>query len=130
MSTMILDQILDDPRPARAQASARATAPGSDVRRRSTVRLTRRGRVVVFAVGLLMLLGLGLAISSGAGAALHSGTPERTHAVVVEPGDTMWKLASQAADGGDVRSMITHIEEINGLSGVSLSAGQTLRIPG
>jgi len=114
MSTMILDQLIDSPRPAPL---------------RSTVRLTRRGRIVVFAAGLLVLLALGVLISNGAGAAGHAGRPESTHAVVVAPGDTLWDLASGAAHGGDVRAMITHIEEINGLSGVSLSAGQTLRIP-
>lgn len=96
---------------------------------RSTVRLTRRGRVVVFVLGLMVLLGLGLALSAGAGAALHGGTPESTHQVVVAPGDTLWGLASGAAHGGDVRSMITHIEELNGLSGATVMVGQTLRIP-
>jgi len=122
MSTMILDELFDAPRSASSDAVRR-------VRQRSTVRLTRRGRFVVFAVGLLVLLALGLLISNGAGAASDAGTPERTHAVVVGPGDTLWELASTAAHGGDIRSMITHIEELNGLSGVSLSAGQTLRIP-
>jgi hypothetical protein len=122
MSTMTIDQLLDAPRSATPSAHR-------PERRRSTVRLTRRGRVVVFVAGLVALLGLGLLISNGAGAALHGGTPEHTHAVVVAPGDTLWDLASDAAHGGDVRSMIAHIEQINGLSGVSLSAGQTLRIP-
>jgi nucleoid-associated protein YgaU len=123
MSTMTLDQLLDTPRRTTAGQAARPA------RGRSTVRLTRRGRVVVFVLGLAVLLGLGLAISNGAGAALHSGKPEATHSVVVAPGDTLWDLASEAAHGGDVRSMITHIEKLNGLPGVSLSAGQTLRIP-
>ena len=122
MSTMTLDQLLDSP-------SATLRADVRSARRRSTVRLTRRGRVVVFVAGLVALLGLGLLIANGAGAALHGGTPERTHAVVIAPGDTLWDLASEASHGGDTRAMITHIEQINGLSGVSLEAGQTLRIP-
>lgn len=126
MSTMTLDQLLDSPRRTPRPDAAQAARP---LRQGSTVRLTRRGRVVVFVAGLLVLLGLGLLISNGAGAALHSGTPESTRAVVVAPGDTLWDLASKAAHGGDVRAMIDHIEQINGLSGVSLSAGQTLRIP-
>lgn len=125
MSTMILDQLFDSPR----SASSEPTLSARRAARRSSVRLTRRGRIVVFAAGLLVLLALGLLISNGAGAASKTGTPEPTHAVVVAPGDTLWDLASKAAHGGDVRAMITHIEEINGLSDVSLSAGQTLRIP-
>jgi len=119
MSTMILDQLFDSPLPG----------PSKAVRPVSAVRLTRRGRVVVFAAGLLVLLALGLLISNAAGAASHAGTPEPTHSVVVAPGDTLWGFATEAAHGGDVRAMIAHIEKINGLSGVSLSAGQTLRIP-
>ena len=128
MSTMTLDQLLETTRtaPIRAVRPARAPqAPSS-----SSVRLTRRGRVVVFVAGLLLLLGAGLLIANGAGAALHAGAPESTHAVVVAPGDTLWDLASEAAGAeGDVRSMIDHIEKLNGLAGASLSAGQTLRIP-
>lgn len=119
MSTITLAQLPD----------SRRTRRPAGTTRRSTVRLTRRGRVVVFVFGLLLVLGLGLLISNGADAALHGGKPESTHLVVVAPGDTLWDLASAAAHGGDVRSMIAHIEKINGLSGVSLSAGQTLRIP-
>jgi hypothetical protein len=134
MSTMTLDQLLDTPRetrqPVRPQAQRPAVRPAVlPARARSTVRLTRRGRVVVFVAGLVALLTLGLLIANGAGAALHSGEPESTHPVVVAPGDTLWDLASGAAHGGDVRAMIAHIEKINGLAGVSLSAGQTLRIP-
>jgi nucleoid-associated protein YgaU len=125
MSTMTLDQLLETPRTAtiRPVPAVRAERP------RSTVRLTRRGRVVVFAAGLVALLGVGVLVSAGAGATLHPGTPESTHTVVVTPGDTLWDLAAEAAGGGDTRAMITHIEELNGLAGASLSAGQTLRIP-
>lgn len=123
MSTMTMGRPTDRPMEQLFEA-AQAARP-----RRSTVRLTRRGRVVVFVLGLMVLLGLGLAVSAGAGAAMHGGAPEPTHQVVVAPGDTLWDLASGAAHGGDVRSMITHIEELNGLSGADLSAGQTLRIP-
>ena len=125
MSTMTLDQLLETPRPARVRAP-RPAGPGP---RMSTIRLTRRGRIVVFVVGLVALLCLGLLVSNGAGAASRGGTPESTHVVVVEPGDTLWHLASQAARGGDVLAMIDHIEKINGLAGARLSAGQTLRIP-
>lgn len=119
MSTITMDRPMDQ----------LLAAPRAPRRQRSTVRLTRRGRMVVFVLGLMVLLGLGLAVSAGAGAALHSGAPEPTHQVVVAPGDTLWGLASGAARGGDVRSMITHIEELNGLSGADLAVGQTLRIP-
>lgn len=96
--------------------------------RRSTVRLTRRGRIVVFvlALGLLLLIGV-------VGAGVSGASPEKgsvaTRSVVVGPGDTLWDLASDAADGGDIRSMEQRIEDLNGLSSGMLVAGQTLRIP-
>ena len=122
MSTMTLDLLLDAPRPALRR-------PVRSERPLSTVRLTRPGRVVVFVVGLVALLGIGFLVANGAGAALDAGTPEPTHTIVVAPGDTLWDLASEAAGGDDVRAMITHIEQLNGLAGASLSAGQSLRIP-
>lgn len=114
MSTMTFDRPMTAPHAARPAG----------------VRLTRRGRIVVFVVGLVALLALGLLVSTGAGAALRAGTPEPTHTVVVAPGDTLWDIASSVADGGDVRSMIRHIEDINGLPGATLSVGQSLRVPG
>lgn len=127
MSTMTIDQLFD----TRAGVAATARPERSSAaEKRSSVRLTRRGRVVVFVVGLLALLGAGLLISNAAGAASQAGTPESTHTVVVAPGDTLWDLAAAASDSSDdVRAMIDHIEKINGLSGASLSAGQSLRIP-
>ena len=123
MSTMTLDQ------PMVARTAVVRTA-GHGAARPTEVRLTRRGRVVVFVVGLVALLALGLLVSTGAGASLHAGTPEPTHTVVVAPGDTLWDIASAAAEGGDVRTMIRHIEDINGLPDASLSVGQSIRVPG
>lgn len=130
MSTITLDQLLETPRHATRATSMPAPRPGRvPTARRSTVRLTRRGRIVVFVAGLLALLGIGLLVANGAGAALHPGAPEQTRTVVVAPGDTLWDIAAEVAHGGDTRAMITHIEQLNGLSGASLSAGETLRVP-
>jgi len=92
------------------------------------VRLTRRGRVVVFLAGLAAVFALGVTVSAGAGAALHGGA-EQTHTVLVAPGDTLWDIAAQAAQGGDIRSMEHHIIELNGLGGGALQVGMHLRVP-
>jgi len=89
--------------------------------RRSTLRLTRRGRLVV--------LGLGLFAASVSTASDH---PEQTRTITVQPGQTLWDISSRAAaatGGGDVRSMMSHVEAINHLDSGSLQVGQHLRVP-
>jgi LysM repeat protein len=49
--------------------------------------------------------------------------------VTVAAGETLWSLASQMADGGDVQSLVAEIASANSLSGVDVEAGQKLRIP-
>ena len=93
--------------------------------RRSTVRLTRRGRLVVLGLGLAATLGLGLYAASVSTASDH---PEQTRMVTVQPGQTLWDISSRAAPGdGDVRSMMSHLEAINHLDSGSLQVGQHLR---
>lgn len=98
-------------------------------RRPSTLRLTRRGRVVVFILALLVVMALGFAGASLSGAAGKAGRGVPTRTVVVAPGDTLWDLASEAAEGGSVRGMEQQIKDLNGLDSAVLVAGQRLRIP-
>jgi LysM domain-containing protein len=94
--------------------------------RRSGVRLTRRGRLAVLTVSVAAVLGLGFAAAS---ASIANDHPEQTRVVVVTPGQTLWDISASAAGGGDVRSMMSHIEALNHLDSASLQAGQHLRIP-
>jgi hypothetical protein len=97
--------------------------------RRSTVRLTRRGRLLVLGLGLAAALGLGLYAASVSTASDH---PEPTRTITVQPGQTLWDISSRAAaatDSGDVRSMMSHVEAINHLDSGSLQVGQHLRVP-
>ena len=97
--------------------------------RASTVRLTRRGRLVVLGLGLAATLGLGLYAATVSTASDH---PEQTRTVTVQPGQTLWDISSRAAaatGSGDVRSMMSHVEAINHLDSSSLQVGQHLRVP-
>jgi hypothetical protein len=114
----------------RARRAPGSTPRSQTPRRGSTLRLTRRGRVVVFLASLVGVFALGLTVAAGAGAALHRGEPEPTHTVRVAPGDTLWEIAAKAAQGGDIRSMEHHIMELNGLSSGALQVGVQLRVPG
>ena len=52
--------------------------------------------------------------------------PERTY--VVQPGDTLWSIASDRY-GGDPRSAVWKIERRNGLAGRPLVAGRRIVLP-
>jgi nucleoid-associated protein YgaU len=90
------------------------------------VRLTRRGRLAVLLASVVAVVGIALAAAS---ASMASDHPEQTDVVTVAPGQTLWDISARAAGGGDVRSMMSHIEAINHLDSASLQAGQHLRIP-
>jgi Tfp pilus assembly protein FimV len=114
MSTMTIDQMFLD-----KQA----------VRPRSTVRLTRRGRAVVVLLALMAVLAVGIVVAAGSVATDKAGTPEPTAVVLVGPGDTLWGIASAAADDGDIESMMDRIEKLNALDSGMLMSGQRLLIP-
>lgn len=95
----------------------------------SNVRLTRRGRLVVLLLSLVLVLSLGIMLAAGSVATERPGTPEPTQIVMVGTGDTLWGIASDLADDGDVRAMIQHIEDLNALDSSMLVAGQRLRVP-
>lgn len=94
-----------------------------------TYRLTRRGRLVVLTLALLAVLAAGVWLSAGSVATQERGTPEPTEVVMVGSGDTLWGIASEAADGGDVRTMIERIQDLNALESGMVVAGQHLRVP-
>jgi Tfp pilus assembly protein FimV len=98
-------------------------------RARSTVRLTRRGRLVVVVTSFLLVLGVAIMLAGGAVGTGSAGQPAPTEIVQVAPGDTLWDIASDLATDGDVRSVMTEIERLNALESASLSAGQKLRVP-
>ena len=107
--------------------------------------LTRRGRLArtLLVLSLSIVLGAGFAMKAGAGDAGASGSDAlsaakingssdvaKTYIVVtVAAGETLWSLASQMADGGDVQALVADIASANSLNGVDVEAGQKLRIP-
>jgi nucleoid-associated protein YgaU len=94
--------------------------------RPSSLRLTRRGRLVVFVLSLGAALGLGFVAASGS---LANDRPEPTRVVTVQPGQTLWDIAASVSGSGDVRSTMSHLEALNHLDGTTLRVGQTLRVP-
>jgi LysM domain len=79
------------------------------------------------AVCLLSLAAAGgaLAASHGAARAGYGGLRQ----VVVEPGQTLWSIASAAEPTADPRLVIQQIMEVNSLAGGTLQAGEVLWVP-
>lgn len=121
------------PRPARQAAPAvpahQAATPRSQTCAGSGVRLTRRGRLVVFLGTLAMALTASFFLGAVAVGTEQAGTPVPTEIVMVGTGDTLWGIASEVADDGDVRDVMTEIERLNALESPALMAGQKLRVP-
>jgi hypothetical protein len=92
------------------------------------LRLTRRGRLVVLALGLALVFAVGL-LFSGVSFASDESVGYPTRVVMVAPGDTLWAIADDAAGSGSTRDMVTTISELNGISGGGVQAGQRLVVP-
>jgi LysM repeat protein len=80
----------------------------------------------VLGLGLAATLGLGFVAATGS---LADDKPEPTRVVTVQPGQTLWDIASSVSGSGDVRSTISHLEAINHLDSTNLHVGQHLRVP-
>jgi hypothetical protein len=93
------------------------------------VRLTRRGRLVLFVLLLGAIFVALTVLSDQSAATADAGTPVHTRTVVVGEGDTLWGIASEIAEPGETREMIHHIQELNALPSVSLMRGQELAVP-
>ncbi len=104
---------------------------------RSTVRLTRRGRIVVTillaAVSLLLAALAWMAVAARAQAADGGLPPAAVYrnltSVVVHPGQTLWSIAAQAEPAADPRAVMQQIIDLNALRGTSIEPGQHLWVP-
>lgn len=78
---------------------------------------------------LVAVLGLALGVSVGLAVVAHGGTATVDGTVVVQPGDTIWSIASAQYPSDDVRARVSDIERANGLDGPLIVVGETLRLP-
>lgn len=98
-------------------------------RSRSTVRLTRRGRVVVLLAFLAMALVVSVSLGGWATASHDAGSQPAVRVVEVQPGDTLYGIAGELAEPGKIREMVHEIQQLNSLSGGGLQVGQKLALP-
>lgn len=96
----------------------------------ASLQLTRRGRVAVLVAALLTLAVLVVTLGSSTTATGDAGSAAPTHTVTVEPGDTLWKLATEANPRGDIRQTVDDIMRLNSLpSGGGLQMGSEIAVP-
>jgi Tfp pilus assembly protein FimV len=103
---------------SRPSATSGASAPP---------RLTRRGRTVLVLALMALLVLAGLTLGRGASQAATHRPARQT--VTVEPGESLWSVASRVAPHDDPRLVISSIESLNHLAGPQLLAGQQLVMP-
>ena len=95
----------------------------------TVLRLTRRGRVAVLLAALLTLAVLVVALGSSTIATGEAGDAVPTRTVTVEPGDTLWKLATDANPNGDLRQTVDDIMRLNSLPTAHLPMGSEVAVP-
>jgi len=123
--------------PARPARHARVVRPARRPAGHGRVRLTRRGRLVVWALAALtaaaVLIPVWLLAAGGAQAANHGLPPAAVHAglrqVVVRPGQTLWSIAMAAEPTADPRVVTQEIIQVNALSSQVLVPGESLWVP-
>lgn len=96
------------------------------------IRLTKRGRVVVSllvaSVVLAVLALLSLWAATGAQASSSEPGVEFAH-VIVQPGDSLWSVATSLAPEADTRDVIYDLVRLNHLDSSDVYVGQELAIP-
>ncbi|MBM7516316.1 LysM peptidoglycan-binding domain-containing protein [Nocardioides nitrophenolicus] len=120
------------PRVTQVRRSATAARPvAARPAPRGQVRLTRRGRAVVFLLALVAVTLAAVWLAAGSAATRDGGGAPQVQLVTVGPGDTLWDIASDAAatSGDDVRDMMQTIQQLNTLDGSVVYVGQELRVP-
>jgi nucleoid-associated protein YgaU len=93
------------------------------------MRATRAGGVLARLKRTVLVLAAVSAVGLGLAVVAHGGTAPVYTEVVVQPGDTLWSIASEHYPSDDVRVRVEDIERLNGLQSPLLGVGQSLRLP-
>lgn len=91
--------------------------------------LAGRARWALLALAAVVMLAVGYAREAATSPLLDGGVPAASETVTVQPGDTLWGLATSRYPDADVRRKVFEIEQLNGLRGSTIQAGQRLRMP-
>ena len=95
---------------------------------RPSLRLTRRGRVVVL-IFFLLLASLASAVLFTTASRADNPPSEPMPSIVVQPHDTLWSIATRTSTRRDPYAAVAEIQKLNGLDGYVVQPGQTLILP-
>ena len=105
-------------------AATWAPAPSS----RGELRLTPRGRRVVWAAAAL--LAAGAVLTGGRAVAETPAAPVSVDTYTVGSGESLWSIAAGiTAPGQDVRDTVDHLADLNNMASSALVAGQQILVP-
>lgn len=96
------------------------------------IRITRRGRIVLGTlITVLVLSLLGVAAMFGATRAVASNEAGGADFgyVIVQPGESLWSVATSLDSSADPRDVIAEIIRLNQLEGSEVQAGQPIAVP-
>lgn len=96
------------------------------------LRLTRRGRVVFGGLAAVLVAGV-LAFLAALGAPQASASDaegaQQFPYAVVQPGSSLWSIATDLDPSSDPRDLVAEIVQLNQLDGSGVDAGQALAVP-
>jgi len=96
------------------------------------LRITRRGRVVLATLVVLAVAGLA-ALAAALGSTQAAASNEDGGAdfgyIVVQPGESLWSVATALDASADPRDVIAEIVRLNQLEGSDIQAGQPIAVP-
>ena len=95
----------------------------------AALRLTRRGRIVFTTIFLGLVVAAMIFVGGRAAASFDAGSPPEIHYVTVSTGDTLYSVAGDYAEPGQIREMVRQITDLNSLGSATIHAGQRLAIP-
>ena len=96
----------------------------------SHLTLTRRGRLLVFVALMVAVLAAIVALGPSVVATSEAGDPVPVRTVVVQPGETLWDIASRVDPNGNVGDMVHRIADLNALPSTGeLQIGQEIAVP-
>lgn len=113
--------------PVRLKAARLDTAEGQ-----ATLRLTRRGRIVFGALATVLvasLLALIAVFSSPSALASDAQSTDEFSYIVVQPGESLWSVATALDPSMDPRDLVGEIVQLNKLTESGVQAGQPLAVP-
>jgi hypothetical protein len=92
--------------------------------------ISRRRRFTLMPLIALAVLSLMVALPALSNVRLYAAVVPHYATVTVQPGDTLWSIASaHAPASADIQEMIDQISAVNHLGAAPLLPGQRLRIP-